>query len=65
MFVLCTGGKPPKDSTSVVLEKLFVTPEVLAAVGFFSVLGILLAIIFLGVNVVHRKTRSDPRQSFD
>ena len=55
--VLFSGGKPPKDSTTVVLDKEFVSTEVLIVVGIFSLIGIIMALGFLAVNIIHRDKR--------
>ena len=56
-FTMFPGGKPPKDSTTVMIKKLFVSTEAMIGVGLLAGTGILLALAFLAVNVIFRDTR--------
>lgn len=57
MWPYFTGNRPPVDSTRVSYRKVFVPLEIYLLFSILSAISMLIAVLFLAINLYHRKTR--------
>lgn len=57
VFVMQVGRSPPKDQTVRIVEHSQVNLTVYAVLASISIIGIIIASVFLGFNIKHRNQR--------
>ena len=59
LHIFCADGKPPVDSSTIVVHHLYVSTGLYAAMSVLAIIGIIQAVCFLVFNTMFRTKRCD------